>query len=269
MGTDIHSIAQVKRDGNPASSHRDCGLDVEEGGIWPWATYRAQVLHKWTTVAIGIAGDPRSYNTFAMLANVRNGRGFAGVRTSTGFPVIHEPRGLPDDLERDEDHGVIIDKVQLVCAWDWDGKEQPIDSAEARRVAYLEDDGCLWLGDHSFSWCTLAELRAFIENVAKKTQTHLCGIVTRAEYIAHETTGKPYESWCGGLSDPGVYIAGRIGVVYEEGGLPDFYTHVQTSWPVNAAEHSMLNEIEAALTLVATRTGTQPEDLRFVYGFDS
>jgi len=239
MGTDIHSIAQVKRDG------------------------------KWVTVAIGIAGDIRSYDTFAMLANVRNGRGFAGVRTSTGFPVIHEPRGLPNDLDRDEDNGVIVDKAQLVCVWDWDGKEQPVDSDEARRIKYLPEDGVLWLGDRSFSWCTLAELRAFIENVAKKTQTHLCGIVTREAYIAHETTGKPYESWCGGLGGPGVYVAGRIGVVYEEGGLPDFYTHVQTSWPVNAAEHSMLNEIEAALTLVATRTGTRPEDLRFVYGFDS
>ena len=243
MGTDIHSIAQVKRDG------------------------------KWTTVAIGIAGDPRSYNTFAMLANVRNG--IAGVR-----PVIHEPRGLPDDLDRDEDNSVIVDKAQLVCAWDRDGKEvlchvlTVLLSLLARRedapsgyAPYLEDDGCFWLGDHSFSWCTLAELRTFIENVAKKTQTYLYGIVTREEYIAHETTGKPYKSWCGGLSGPGVYIAGRIGVVYEEGGLPDFYTHVQTSWPVNAAEHSMLNEIEAALTLVATRTGTRPEDLRFVYGF--
>lgn len=40
MGTDIHSIAQVKRDG------------------------------QWVTVAIGIAGDQRNYNTFAMLANV-------------------------------------------------------------------------------------------------------------------------------------------------------------------------------------------------------
>ncbi|TXH55263.1 MAG: hypothetical protein E6Q97_09160, partial [Desulfurellales bacterium] len=233
MGTDIHSIAQVKRDG------------------------------KWVTVAIGIAGDIRSYDTFAMLANVRNGRGFAGVRTSTGFPVIHEPRGLPNDLDRDEDNGVIIvDKAQLVCAWDWDGKEQPETpwpSDEARRIKYLPEDGVLWLGlgDHSFSWCTLAELRAFIENVAKKTQAHICGIVTREEYIAHKTTGKPYESWCGGLRERpsapldghGIFVAGRIGVVYEEGGLPDFYTHVQTSWPVNAAEHSMLNEIEAALTL--------------------
>jgi N-acetyl-anhydromuramyl-L-alanine amidase AmpD len=31
---------------NTASSHRDCGLDVEEGGIWPWATYRARLLQR-------------------------------------------------------------------------------------------------------------------------------------------------------------------------------------------------------------------------------
>jgi hypothetical protein len=45
MGTDIHSIAQVRRNGS------------------------------WETVAIGVCGDPRSYNTFAMLADVRNGTG--------------------------------------------------------------------------------------------------------------------------------------------------------------------------------------------------
>ena len=81
MGTDIHSIAQVNRDG------------------------------RWQTVAIGIDGDQRSYNTFAMLANVRNGYGFAGCRTSTGFPVIHEPRGLPEDLKTNEDNGLLINKT--------------------------------------------------------------------------------------------------------------------------------------------------------------
>lgn len=60
------------------------------------------------------------------------------------------------------------------------------------------------------------------------TNTYLVGAVTREQYIAHETTGKPYESWSEVVSDPGTYIAGRVGVVYEEGGLPDFYTHVHT-----------------------------------------
>jgi len=256
MGTDIHSIAQVMRDG------------------------------QWVTVAIGIDGDQRSYNTFAMLANVRNGTGFAGCRTSTGFPVIHEPRGLPDDLEVDEDSdGVLVDKSQLVCAWDWDGNEKPIDSPEAWRVKYITDeDPRMSMGDHSFSWCTLAELRAFIENVAKKTETFLVGVVSRADYEEHEKTGKPYESWYGedGRDDHCHLVVNSIvwplpwwdspagvGVVYEEGGLADFYTHVHTSWPVNAAEESRLCQIEAALSLVANRAGVNADNLRFVYGFDS
>ncbi len=40
----------------------------------------------------------RSYNTFAILADVRNGHGFAGIKTGDGFNIIAEPRGLPDDI---------------------------------------------------------------------------------------------------------------------------------------------------------------------------
>ena len=246
MGTDIHSIAQVKRDG------------------------------QWVTVAIGIAGDQQSYNTFAMLANVRNERGFAGCWTSTGFPVIHEPRGLPkdlaavDDIANDEDDNpnpsVCVDKAQLVAAWDWSGFETSINNPEARRVRWLKDSSSrVDLGDHSRSWCTLAELRAFIENVAKKTETFIVGVVTREQYEEHQRTGKPYESWCGMVSEQSVYVAGRVG--FGPDPLPDFYTHVQTNWPVNAFDESGLGDIEKALTLVAERTGAQPEDLRF--GFDS
>lgn len=232
MGTDIHSIAQVNRDG------------------------------RWQTVAIGIDGDQRSYNTFAMLANVRNGYGFAGCRTSTGFPVIHERRGLPEDLEADEDNGLLINKSDLVCAWDWDGDEKPIDSPDAWRVKYItETEPKMYLGDHSFSWCTLAELRAFIENVAKKTETRIVGVVTRAQYEYHKATGKPYKSWSGMISGHGVVV--------ESDPPGPRATHVQTSWPVNAAAESRLCEIEAALALVAERTGASPENIRFVYGFDS
>lgn len=239
MGTDIHSIAQVKRGG------------------------------QWVTVAIAIAGDQRYYNTFAMLANVRNGRGFAGCWTSTGFPVIHEERGLPSDLvlAGPEDRDVHVDKTQLVAAWNWDGEDTPIDSPEASRVSSITvEDSTMWLGDHSYSWCTLAELRAFIENVAKKTETFIVGVVTREQYEEHQRTGKPYESWCGMVSGQGVYVVGRVG---SSGPLPDHCTHVQTNWSVNAFKESGVGDIEKALTLVAERTGAQPEDLRFVYGFDN
>lgn len=230
MGTDIHSIAQVNRDG------------------------------QWQTVAVGIDGDQRSYNTFAMLANVRNGYGFAGCRTSTGFPVIHEQRGLPEDLEADENAGLRVNKSDLVCAWDWDGNVKPINSLEAWHVKYIDEEP-LYLGDRSFSWCTLTELRTFIENVAKKTETRIVGVVDLAAYNLHKQTGQRYTDWCGMISGPGIVV--------ESDPPGPRATHVQTSWPVNAAESSRLCEIEAALSLVAERTGAAPESIRFVYGFDS
>ena len=46
---------------------------------------------------------PRNYLLFSVLADVRNGTGFAGVITYKPVVPISEPRGLPDDLPRDED----------------------------------------------------------------------------------------------------------------------------------------------------------------------
>lgn len=35
--------AVVPHCSNPASSHRDCGRDVADGGIWPWDRYRQMI----------------------------------------------------------------------------------------------------------------------------------------------------------------------------------------------------------------------------------
>jgi hypothetical protein len=40
----------------------------------------------------------RSYVTFAILGNVRNGHGFAGVETHAPLPYISSDRGIPDDV---------------------------------------------------------------------------------------------------------------------------------------------------------------------------
>ena len=44
LGLELDAV--VPHCSNPESSHRDCGLDVAEGGIWPWATYRARLLQR-------------------------------------------------------------------------------------------------------------------------------------------------------------------------------------------------------------------------------
>lgn len=69
----------------------------------------------------------RNYNLFAILADVRNGRGFAGCDTGNRLTPIADPRGLPEDCD-------------------------PVTRAESDRW------GC---DGHSHSWATLAELLAY------------------------------------------------------------------------------------------------------------
>ncbi|TXH46702.1 MAG: hypothetical protein E6Q97_28985 [Desulfurellales bacterium] len=239
MGTDIHSIAQVRRNG------------------------------VWETVAIGICGDPRSYNTFAMLANVRNGRGFAGIKTSDGFPFIHEPRGLPSDLKDPSlvEVDIYVRKDSLVAAWDWDGKLVAVDSTETRCTRYLNDDGGrMWLGDHSHSWCSLSELIAFVETVAKTSTVKLCGYVDYAEYQKAKAEGRDFSGWCGDVSGPSIVKVHEKDLPSWEGREP---THVFAEWEKPVLDASWLQEIVVALQTVQSRCGVSAEDVRFVYGFDS
>ena len=242
METDIHSIAQVRRNGS------------------------------WETVAISVCGDPRSYNTFAMLADVRNGRGFAGIKTSDGFPYIHKPRGLPADLkeptrDNDDDNSVRVNKNHLVAAWDYDGNEVAIESEKASRVRYLKEDSSrMWLGDHSHSWCTLTELNTFVENVVKTYTVKLCGYVHYQEYCQAKQEGRSFSGWCDDVHGPSI-------VKVHEKDLPSYVgpepTYVFAEWEKPALEASWLSEIVAALELVRTRCGVSADDVRFVYGFDS
>jgi hypothetical protein len=67
MGTDIHIVAEVFRDG----AWHLADVDVPDG---------------------------RNYWAFAVLAGVRNGYGFAGADRGDPLIPISEPRGLPEDL---------------------------------------------------------------------------------------------------------------------------------------------------------------------------
>ena len=90
---------------------------AEEGDESPTANvpYSRRVFHG------------RNYDLFAILADVRNGRGFAGISTGRGFEPISTPRGLPAD---------VCERVRAISdSWSIDG--------------------------HSHSYHTLAQLTAF------------------------------------------------------------------------------------------------------------
>jgi hypothetical protein len=139
MGTDIHIVAEVKRDG------------------------------EWRLSDIKVPCN-RDYDTFAILANIRNGFGFAGVKTGEPLTPISLPRGLPKDI-----------------------------SEELKGKMNLPGDNDCWLGDHSYSYITLKEMLEYDYNGLRIE----CGMVTHATAEAFRKEGKLPEEWCGWTSMKG------------------------------------------------------------------
>jgi hypothetical protein len=105
--------------------------------------------------------DGRNYKLFSILANVRNGYGFAGCDTGDTLVPISMPKGVPDDGSSEY--------KMLVEQWGCDG--------------------------HSHSYLTLQELLNY-----DWTQTAtLRGWVDMKEYLRFKLDKKP-ESWSGGIS---------------------------------------------------------------------
>lgn len=148
MGCDIHMAVEVKRYG------------------------------RWVFADIPVYDD-RCYDVFAMLADVRNGHGFAGIKTGNGWEPIAAPRGFPPDA-----------------------------SIEALTTAN---------GDHTPTWLLASEVFAYFDREPEPVG-HLTGIVpyeTWAKRRGAGETGMP-QSWSGGISGPGIVVideaAARAGV---------------------------------------------------------
>lgn len=96
MGTDINMVVETR----------------DNGGSW------------------GLSDHPgyrnRNYDAFAILANVRNGTGFAGVDTGDGFVPISFPRGLPIDMSGEAKsvdfgyHDMSYVTLRELLDYDWD-----------------------------------------------------------------------------------------------------------------------------------------------------
>jgi hypothetical protein len=134
MGTDIHIRAEVFYDG------------------------------RWRRAEVDLP-DNRDYWTFALLAGVRNGTGFAGCTLGRPVTPLSPPRGLPADAE-------------------WEESDRP---------------GGLWLGDHDKSWLTLAELMT-IDLDAPITRRVM---VSKEDAERLRTTGERPSNWCGGTTRSG------------------------------------------------------------------
>ena len=90
MGTDIHMACEVKR-----NDKWELVTDKVFKNHW----YEPNSEYRWAKEEYtNIPYDNRCYNLFAILAGVRNGRGFAGCKTGEEFNPISAPKGYPEDM---------------------------------------------------------------------------------------------------------------------------------------------------------------------------
>jgi len=144
MGCDIHMYAEVRKDGKWEKA----------GEVFdnPW--YKPDLEIEWNTPKTDEPYCGRNYDLFAILANVRNGYGFAGVPTGTGFNPIDKPRGLPEDVSKEV--------KGLSGEWGLDG--------------------------HNHSYLLLSELLGY--DWEGQATTHY-GVFSEEEYVQFKKTGVP------------------------------------------------------------------------------
>lgn len=203
--------------------------------------------------------DGRNYRLFGMLANVRNGIGFAGVDTGDAFRFISEPRGLPDGMA--EYIGEIRDK---------DGSVEDYD---------------FWFGDHSHSWLTLPELIDFDWYQSTKCRGWVNGPQFEEWDRMKEWESEPREH-CGGVSGGNVThiseteMRQRLTEIKQitkpwsaaEAKIKDLYssTYCLVEWPMfySEAAGKFYTQTMPRMFRLAKQVGG-PENVRIVFGFDS
>jgi hypothetical protein len=194
--------------------------------------------------------DGRNYSLFAILANVRNGYGFAGVDTGDGFVPMDMPRGLPKD---------VTPKVKAEAeAWEGDG--------------------------HSHSWFLLKELLEYDWTQTTKRRGWVSALEFSKWIILSREEGELPDLFSGGVSGPDIkHIAleemeVKIQKLQEEAGqswwanrgqiiqreMPDTYAQFEMEQPYYKTCRSFLSDTIPRLL----RLG-KPEDVRVVFWFDN
>lgn len=228
MGCDIHLYHEIKRAGKWLAG--DTWVEEVDGDYIHFDSPYESRLY-----------TDRNYAVFSMLADVRNGYGFAGSDTGDALVPMFEPRGVPDDACRQyrrkcDDYGV---------------------------------DG------HSHSWATLQELLDY-----DWTQVAICRGVVSAEVYKQwdrwgRANGRAPSSYCGALSGPRIQVLPEKELkLYLSGEKPcddlaKLHTQVQWEERYYQLAAGFLSEVLPKLLMVAKANNLSYDEVRIVYFFDN
>lgn len=138
MGTDIHMAAEVRKNNK---------WELVKQEVFPYP-YEDGALTSCPYMA-------RNYDLFAMLADVRNGYGFAGCPTGTIITPIADPKGYPEDMDPEtmkmmsEEHSASYLTLQELLDYDWEGQFKRTTGV----VSKNEYAQTLYHGKHPLVWC--------------------------------------------------------------------------------------------------------------------
>jgi hypothetical protein len=180
--------------------------------------------------------DGRNYNLFGILADVRNGRGFAGIRTGDGFIPISEPKGLPDDVSET-----------------------------------VQEESDNWEGDgHSHSYFSLTELLDYDWTQNTKST----GWVGENEFKVFLDKGSP-DSYSGGVDGGNVVhinndeMKNIINNKENKDETKNYYTHIE--WEISYLEAAVAfyTDTIPQLKEIADKNNISYDDIRIVFWFDN
>lgn len=251
MGTDIHSMVEVQEYSFSNNAWGKWRASKVQAFEQPY--YREDCpLSEWNSPRRSVPLADRNYTLFALLGDVRNGTGFAGVRTGDPITPIGANRGVPDDASNGW--------RKYVSRWG----------------ANL----------HSTTYYSLPELTAHPLYGQRLVRT---GALESAEYerVLREG-GKPRE-WCGSALGRGVvtvtpdeYAAGQRGeqatyvqYVWEDklsDSLAELFSAIEVMKKFAPYDHPKLDALPAEQRDALSRSDRMPRDysrVRLVLGFDN
>jgi len=237
MGCDIHLYVEVRENGHWNSVHEW----VEEDGWFHTDDRRF---------------DPgRNYRLFAMLADVRNGVGFAGIDMGDHLNPIDDLRGLPDDASPETQ--------QCANSWSSDGH-----SHSYFMVRELLD----------YDWTQVVVNRGVVDAVTFWQWT-------RGKEYSHRSQGEAPESWSGDVHGGTVQkvseaqmdqlIADALATLEPKASwkqqeeaiaekLPSVYCYASWTQPYYKMASYFLSHIMPQLWHLG-----DPDDVRIVFWFDN
>lgn len=173
--------------------------------------------------------DCRNYNAFAVLADVRNGIGFAGCDTGNAINPIAQPKGLPEDVSR----------------------------------SIKEESDDYGYDGHSHSYITVKELLDYDTTVPMVTR----GYVNMYGYMEFLRNGSP-SSWCGGVGGGKIQVVDESEMIdkCKETGVR---AYCQVQWESDIKDRCGDLFFDTLDQLKARCDSLDMDDVRLVFWFDN